>query len=138
MPLEALSANRKKSMMNSSKRVLLVDDFEDSRFSLSKLLEIEGFEVIEAGDGAKAVELALNDKPDLILMDLSLPVIDGLSATRQIRQNEAMRSVPIIALTAHDLIDFQTKARDAGCTDYATKPVDFNALMILMSKYLPA
>lgn len=125
-------------MMNSVKRVLLVDDFEDSRFSLSKLLEIEGFEVIEAGDGAQAVELALTDKPDLILMDLSLPIIDGLSATRQIRQNEAMKSVPIIALTAHDLIDFQSKARDAGCTDYATKPVDFNALIILMSKYLPA
>jgi two-component system response regulator len=125
-------------MMNSAKRVLLVDDFEDSRFSLSKLLEIEGFEVIEASDGAQAIELALNDKPDLILMDLSLPIIDGLSATRQIRQNEAMKSVPIIALTAHDLIEFQSKARDAGCTDYATKPVDFNALMILMSKYLPA
>lgn len=124
--------------MNSVKRVLLVDDFEDSRFSLSKLLEIEGFEVIEAGDGAQAVELALTDKPDLILMDLSLPIIDGLSATRQIRQNEAMKSVPIIALTAHDLVDFQSKARDAGCTDYATKPVDFNALIILMSKYLPA
>ena len=123
--------------MNSTRRVLVVDDFDDSRFSLSKLLEIEGYEVIEASDGAQAIELALNDKPDLILMDLSLPVIDGLSATRQIRQNEEMKSVPIIALTAHDLIDFQDKAIDAGCTDYATKPVDFNALMILMSKYLP-
>ena len=124
-------------MMNSARRVLLVDDFEDSRFSLSKLLEIEGYEVIEASDGAQAVELALNGKPDLILMDLSLPVIDGLSATKQIRQSEEMKSVPIIALTAHDLIDFQDKAIDAGCTDYATKPVDFNALMLLMSKYLP-
>ena len=125
-------------MTSSPKRVLLVDDFEDSRFSLSKLLEIEGYEVLEAGDGAQAVELALDRKPDLILMDLSLPVIDGLSATRQIRQNEAMKSVPIIALTAHDLVDFQAKAKDAGCTDYATKPVDFNLLMTLMSKYLPA
>src|ERR1044071_5208473 len=125
-------------MTNYAKRVLVVDDFDDSRFSLSKLLEIEGYEVIEATDGAQAIELALADKPDLILMDLSLPVIDGLSATRQIRQNEAMKSVPIIVLTAHDLVDFQTKAKDAGCTDYATKPVDFNALIILMSKYLPA
>ena len=124
-------------MTSSPKRVLLVDDFEDSRFSLSKLLEIEGYEVLEAGDGAQEVKLALDRKPDLILMDLSLPVIDGLSATRQIRQNEAMKSVPIIALTAHDLIDFQAKAKDAGCTDYATKPVDFNLLMTLMSKYLP-
>ena len=125
-------------MTSSPKRVLLVDDFEDSRFSLSKLLEIEGYEVLEAGDGAQAVELALDRKPDLILMDLSLPIIDGLSATRQIRQNEAMKSVPIIALTAHDVVDFQAKAKDAGCTDYATKPVDFNLLMTLMSKYLPA
>ena len=124
-------------MTSSPKRVLVVEDFEDSRFSLSKLLEIEGYEVLEASDGAQAVELALDERPDLILMDLSLPVIDGLSATRQIRENEAMKSVPIIALTAHDLIDFQAKAKDAGCTDYATKPVDFNALITLMSKYLP-
>ena len=128
----------KESMTSFPKRVLVVEDFEDSRFSLSKLLEIEGYEVLEAGDGAQAVELALDERPDLILMDLSLPIIDGLSATRQIRENEAMKSVPIIALTAHDLIDFQAKAQDAGCTDYATKPVDFNALIILMSKYLPA
>jgi len=129
-------------MMNSAKmipakRVLLVEDFEDSRFSLSKLLEIEGYEVLEAGDGAEAVDIAINSKPDLILMDLSLPVIDGLSATKQIRENAAMNSVPIIALSAHDLVDFKGKAKDAGCTDYVTKPVDFNALIIIMAKYLP-
>jgi two-component system cell cycle response regulator DivK len=123
-------------MMNSTKRVLLVDDFDDSRFSLSKLLEIEGYEVIEATDGAQAIERALADKPDLILMDLSLPVIDGLSATRQIRQSHAMKRVPIIALTAHDLIDIQTQAEDAGCTDYAPKPVDFTMLIGMMAKYL--
>ena len=81
-------------MMNSAKltpakRVLLVEDFEDSRFSLSKLLEIEGYEVLEAGDGAQAIDIAINSKPDLILMDLSLPIIDGLSATKQIRENAA-------------------------------------------------
>ncbi|MFL6276906.1 MAG: response regulator [Blastocatellia bacterium] len=123
-------------MMNSTKRVLLVDDFDDSRFSLSKLLEIEGYEVIEATDGAQAIERALADKPDLILMDLSLPVIDGLSATRQIRQSNAMKRVPIIALTAHDLVDIQTQAEDAGCTDYAPKPVDFTMLIDMMAKYL--
>jgi two-component system, cell cycle response regulator DivK len=124
-------------MTNSMKRVLLVDDFEDSRFSLSKLLEIEGYEVIEATDGQQAIEKALSDKPDLILMDLSLPVIDGLSATRQIRQSDAMKLVPIIALTAHDLIDIQGQAQAAGCTDYAPKPVDFTKLIALMAKYLP-
>lgn len=125
-------------MTSSPKRVLLVEDFEDSRFSLSKLLEIEGYEVLEASDGAQAIKLALDAKPDIILMDLSLPVIDGLSATKRIRENEAMKSVPIIALTAHDLIDFQAKARDAGCTDYASKPIDFNELITMISKYLPA
>ncbi|HVG17461.1 MAG TPA: response regulator [Blastocatellia bacterium] len=129
-------------MMNSAKmtpakRVLLVEDFEDSRFSLSKLLEIEGYEVLEAGDGAQAVDIAINSKPDLILMDLSLPIIDGLSATKQIRENAAMNSVPIIALSAHDLVDFQVKAKDAGCTDYVTKPVDFTVLMTVLAKYLP-
>jgi CheY-like chemotaxis protein len=124
--------------MTPAKRVLLVEDFEDSRFSLSKLLEIEGYEVLEAGDGAQAVDIAINSRPDLILMDLSLPVIDGLSATKQIRENAEMNSVPIIALSAHDLIDFQMKARDAGCTDYVTKPVDFTVLMTMLAKYLPA
>ena len=123
-------------MMNSAKRVLVVDDFDDSRFSLSMLLKIEGYEVIEATDGAQAIEKALSDKPDLILMDLSLPVIDGLSATRQIRQSDAMKRVPIIALTAHDLIDIQNQAQDAGCTDYAPKPIDFTLLIDMMAKYL--
>src|SRR5438270_6916616 len=115
-------------MTNPAKRVLVVDDFDDSRFSLSKLLEIEGYEVIQATDGAQAIERALNDKPDLILMDLSLPVIDGLSATRQIRQSAAMKRVPIIALTAHDRIDSQSQAEAAGCTDYAPKPIHFTLL----------
>lgn len=123
--------------ISPTKRVLLVEDFEDSRFYLSKLLEFEGYEVLEAGDGAQAIDMALNSKPDLILMDLSLPIIDGLSATKQIRENAAMNSVPIIALSAHDLTDFQGKAKAAGCTDYVTKPVDFNALMTILAKYLP-
>jgi two-component system, cell cycle response regulator DivK len=92
---------------------------------------------MEAGNGEEAIDLAIKGKPDLILMDLSLPVIDGLSATKQIRKHEALNDVPIIALSAHDISEFQSKAKDAGCTDYITKPVDFNALMLLMSKYLP-
>ena len=129
-------------MTSVTKRVLLVEDFEDSRFSLSKLLEIEGYEVLEAVDGAEAVNLALSAKPDLILMDLSLPIIDGLSATKKIREHESQSQdsvyrVPIIALSAHDLSDFHTRARDAGCTDYVTKPIDFDTLMVVMSKYLP-
>jgi two-component system, cell cycle response regulator DivK len=123
--------------MDSPRRVLLVEDYEDSRFSLSKLLEIEGYEVLEAVDGVQAISVALDARPDLILMDVTLPKIDGLSATKRIREHETMSRVPIIALSAHDLSDFQNKAKDAGCTDYLTKPIDFSALMLLMSKYLP-
>jgi two-component system, cell cycle response regulator DivK len=133
-----MSVERTEAVAGTGKRVLLVEDFEDSRFSLTKLLEFEGYEVLEAADGAQAIDLALNNKPDLILMDLSLPVIDGLSATRQIRQHESMTAIPIIALSAHDVLDFQSKARDAGCTDYVTKPVDFGDLISMLSKYLPA
>lgn len=136
--VDPMDIERNELVTGTGKRVLLVEDFEDSRFSLTKLLEFEGYEVLEAEDGAQAIDMAIKDRPDLILMDLSLPVIDGLSATRQIREHEAMTSIPIIALSAHDLLDFRNKARDAGCTDYVTKPVDFGALISMLTKYLPA
>ena len=123
--------------MNSPKRVLLVEDFEDSRTGLRKLLEIEGYEVIEAADGARAIEAALTLRPDIILMDLSLPVIDGFIATRRIKQDAAMRGVPIIALSAHDVEDVQSLVTSAGCADFVTKPVDFSVLLTQMAKYLP-
>jgi CheY-like chemotaxis protein len=93
---------------------------------------------MEAGDGAQAIDLARKNRPDLILMDLTLPILDGISATREIRQDQAMEGVPIIALSGHDLTDVQAKAIDAGCTDYITKPIDFNILITIMAKYLPA
>lgn len=122
--------------MSARKRVLLVEDFEDSRTGLSKLLEIEGYEVIEATDGAQAIDLAISSKPDLILMDLSLPIIDGLSATKKIKENVSMRNIPIIALSAHDMEDVQMMVTMAGCADFITKPVDFPALLDMLSKYL--
>lgn len=123
--------------MNSPKRVLLVDDFEDSRIGLRKLLEIEGFEVIEASDGAQAIESALSSKPDIILMDLSLPGIDGFSATKRIKENAAMNGVPIIALSAHDAEYVDRLSATAGWVDFVSKPVDFSALLVRMAKYLP-
>ena len=123
--------------MDSVKCVLLVEDNEDSRFSLSRLLEFEGYRVLEAGDGAQAIDLAIREKPDLILMDLSLPVVDGLSAVKEIRQNESLNAIPIIALSAFDESDIQAKTHNAGFTDYATKPLEFDRLMTLMTKYLP-
>jgi two-component system, cell cycle response regulator DivK len=124
------------NMEPPKKRILIVEDFEDSRFSLSKLLQIEGYEVVEATNGAQAVELAETVKPDLILMDLSLPVVDGLSATRIIRENPSLAAVPIIALSGHDLAEVQREAQMAGCTDYLMKPIDFDGLKSMISKYL--
>ena len=122
--------------MRTPKRVLLVEDFEDSRTGLSKLLEIEGYEVVEATDGAQAIDFAISSRPDIILMDLSLPIIDGLSATRRIKENVSVRDIPIIALSAHDMEDVQTMVTMAGCADFMTKPVDFPALLDMLSKYL--
>lgn len=123
-------------MQSPKKRILLVEDFADSRFSLAKLLEIEGYEVIEATDGAQGVDFAKREKPDLILMDLSLPVIDGLSATQMIRQTAGFSDVPIIALSGHDPDEIDSEARTAGCTDYVTKPIDFDRLISLISRHL--
>jgi two-component system cell cycle response regulator DivK len=122
--------------MNSPKRVLLVEDFEDSRTGLKKLLEMEGYEVIEAADGEQAIEAAFNSKPDIILMDLSLPVIDGFSATKKIKEDAAMNGVPIVALSAYEPGDVQRMVAKAGCVDFVTKPVDFSALLAVMAKYL--
>jgi CheY-like chemotaxis protein len=123
--------------MTSRKRVLLVEDFEDSRTGLRKLLEIEGYEVIEAADGAQAIEAAFAFKPDIILMDLSLPVLNGFIATKKIKEDPAMSAVPIIALSAHDVDDVQGLVTSAGCVDFVTKPVDFSVLLAQMAKYLP-
>jgi len=123
-------------MTTTGKRVLLVEDFEDSRTGLSKLLQIEGYEVIEATDGAQAIEFAASAKPDLILMDLSLPFVDGLTASKRIKENDSTSSIPIIALSAHDMEDVQKMVTLAGCTDFMTKPVDFPALLDMLSRYL--
>ena len=125
-------------MMITRKRVLLVEDFEDSRTGLAKLLQIEGYEVIEATNGAQAIDFASSSKPDIILMDLSLPIVDGLSATKKIKEDVSTRRIPIIALSAHDLDDVQKMVTNAGCDDFMTKPVDFPALLEMLSRYLPA
>lgn len=123
-------------IMNATKRVLVVEDLEDSRIPLLKLLELEGYNVSEAADGGQAVARAVETTPDLILMDLSLPVLDGLTAIKQIRDQPSLAQVPIIALSGHDLPDIQAEAEAAGCAAYITKPVDFEALVLLISKLL--
>ena len=116
--------------------VLLVEDTEDNRFMMRRLLEMSGYRVIEAMNGEEAVKLAKTGSPHLILMDLSLPVIDGLAATRLIRKLPEFESVPIIAVSAHDTSDFQSDAIEAGCNSYVTKPIDFNELEELIAQLL--
>lgn len=116
--------------------VLLVEDTEDNRFMMRRLLEMTGYRVVEAMNGEEAVKLAQSEAPQLILMDLSLPVIDGLAATRLIRKLPEFKSTPIIAVSAHDTSDFQSEAIQAGCNSYITKPIDFNELEELISELL--
>ncbi|MGH9967847.1 MAG: response regulator [Pyrinomonadaceae bacterium] len=104
--------------------VLIVEDVDDARYFMRLELEQLGYIVTEAEDGAKAVEIALREHPDIILMDLTLPVMDGLAATAKIRSNDAMREVPIIAVTAHQETDFRAEAKASGFDAYVTKPID--------------
>jgi CheY-like chemotaxis protein len=116
--------------------VLVVEDFEDNRFMMRRLLEMSGFRVLEAVNGLQAVELAAAELPDIILMDLSLPLLDGLAATRRIREQNGLRRVPIIAVSAHDSADFHAEALAAGCNEYVTKPIDFDRLVELLDSIL--
>ena len=117
--------------------VMVVEDFEDNRFMMRRLLEMSGYRVLEAINGEEAVELAHRERPQLILMDLSLPQLDGLAATRRIRQHADLRDVPIVAVSAHDTADFHADALAAGCNDYVTKPIDFDQLEALLKRLLP-
>ena len=119
------------------KTVLVVEDFEDNRFMMRRLLEMSGYRVVEAVNGREAVERAVEVRPDLILMDLSLPYLDGLAATRRIRQHDGLSRVPIVAVSAHDTADFHADALAAGCNEYVTKPIDFDHLERLLSRLLP-
>ena len=114
--------------------VLVVEDFEDNRFMMRRLLEMSGYRVIEAVNGQEAVETARRERPDLILMDLSLPLLDGLAATRRIREQDGLGKVPIVAVSAHDTADFHADALAAGCNEYVTKPIDFDQLESLLSR----
>jgi CheY-like chemotaxis protein len=110
-------------------KLLLVEDNEMNRDMLSRRLERRGFEVIIATDGESGIELAISSSPDLVLMDMSLPILDGWQATRQLKSAEQTRHIPIIALTAHAMSSDREKALEAGCDDYDTKPIELNRLL---------
>ena len=115
--------------MDSMKKILLVEDNEMNRDMLSRRLARKGFEVVIAVDGAEAVKMAESEMPALILMDMSLPVIDGWEATRRLKAQDLTKGTPIIALTAHAMSGDREKCLEAGCDDYDTKPIEFKRLL---------
>ncbi len=118
------------------KRILVVEDNETNLYLIRFMLEKSGYEVIEAREGAVGVELAGKEKPDLILMDIQLPDIDGLEATKRIRASEADSETPIIALTSYAMVGDKEKALAAGCTGYIEKPINTETFMAEIEKYL--
>ena len=110
-------------------KILLVEDNDMNRDMLSRRLIRNGYEVFIAIDGQQGADMALSERPDLILMDMSLPVIDGWEATRRIKANEATRGIPVIALTAHAMAGDREKAMEVGCDDYDTKPIEIARLL---------
>jgi len=116
--------------------ILIVEDTEDTREVVRRTLELNGFRVLEARNGLEAVEVAIRELPDLILMDMSLPVMDGCQATRVIRARPELASVPIIACTAHNQWEWRSKGILAGCTGFMMKPLDADGLVNMISRYL--
>jgi len=110
-------------------KILLVEDNEDNRDMLSRRLEMSGYDVVLAVDGEEGLEMASSEAPDLILMDMSLPVMDGWEATRRIKADEATSSIPVIAFTANAMSGDRERALAAGCDDYDTKPVEMQRLL---------
>jgi two-component system, cell cycle response regulator DivK len=119
-----------------NKRILVAEDHEDNRQILRDLLASGGFDMIEANDGERAVTAAEESRPDLILMDIQLPVIDGYEATRRIKANPALKAIPIIMVTSYALSGDDAKARQAGCDDYVAKPYSPRQLLAKIRRYI--
>ena len=118
-------------------KILIVEDNEMNREMLSRRLERRGFAIVMAVDGQQGVDMARSEKPDLILMDMSLPVMDGWTATRTIKDDAETAGIPVIALTAHAMAGDREKAMAAGCDDYDTKPIELPRLLEKIGKFLP-
>ena len=118
-------------------KILIVEDNEMNRDMLSRRLERRGYQIVMAVDGQQGVEMARAERPDLVLMDMSLPVMDGWTATREVKADAALAGIPVIALTAHAMDGDRQKALEAGCDDYDTKPIELPRLLEKISKFLP-
>ena len=119
-------------------KILYVEDNDDNVFMLKRRLTRAGYSVVVATDGAQGVAMAASERPDLVLMDLSLPVLDGWEATRRIKTASETRHIPVIALTAHAMSGDEEKARAAGCDDFDTKPVELDRLLAKIRALVPA
>ncbi|MBE9169071.1 response regulator [Pleurocapsales cyanobacterium LEGE 06147] len=117
-------------------KILLVEDNEMNRDMLSRRLQRKGYEVIIAVDGAEGVSMTSSENPDLVLMDMSLPIMDGWEATRQLKANPQTQEIPVIALTAHAMLGDREKALKAGCDDYDTKPIELPRLLSKIETFL--
>ncbi|HJY29263.1 MAG TPA: response regulator [Pyrinomonadaceae bacterium] len=120
----------------TTRRIMVVEDYDDTRMLLKQGLEMLGYSVLEASNGQEAVDIADRERPDLILMDLDLPILDGIAATQQIRQQQHMESVPIVAVTAYPLSYSRVKAFAKGCNEYMPKPIDMSELARVVNRYL--
>ena len=120
----------------TSKRILLVEDHEDNRNIYRTILEHYGYQVVIAMDGQSGIRLAREEQPDLILMDLSIPVVDGWEATRLLKDDAATRAIPVIALSAHALEEDRERAKEAGCDGYLAKPVEPRTVLAEVRRWL--
>ena len=118
-------------------KILIVEDNEMNRDMLSRRLERRGFAIVMAVDGQQGVDMARSEKPDLVLMDMSLPVMDGWTATQTIKADAELKGIPVIALTAHAMEGDREKAMSAGCDDYDTKPIELPRLLEKIAKFIP-
>ena len=134
---EAISLSIRETEGGMTKRILVVEDTEDNRKIIRDLLSSVGYELIEAMDGAEGVALAQRERPDLILMDIQLPVLDGYEATRRIRAIPELAAVPIIAVTSYALSGDEAKTRAAGCDGYVAKPFSPRQLLAKIREFLP-
>ena len=123
-------------MTEKQTRILIAEDFDDNRVALKLMLQLAGFSVLEARDGTQAVEIARREKPDLVLMDISLPGLDGLEATRQLRADAAFGQLPIIIISAYDDQGKLDQAQAAGGSDYLSKPLEFEKLRAMIARHL--
>ena len=117
-------------------KILYVEDNPDNVYMLTRRLKKKGFDLIIAGDGQEGIDKAIEENPDLILMDLSLPTMDGWTATAEIKKIEGVKDIPIIALSAHAMPEHRDRAIKAGCSDYDTKPVDIKRLLSKIEQYI--